>query len=379
MKSITSDINRQGGDVAHALLVTSDAGLARASKAWRRQPVLALDTEFLRERTYYAILGLVQVSDGHSIWLVDPLEIKDMSPLVEVLADPDCVKVLHSPSEDLEVFQTALGVLPTPLFDTQVAAACLGQTLQMSYTGLIEWLFDIVIDKDQTRSDWTRRPLSEQQLRYAALDVAHLRQAHEQLQNRLAESGRLAWAAEENRRILDKARAIAPPESIYQRVRGAASLSGAPLSALQALAAWRERMAQRRDRPRGFILSDAGLMALARMSAVDLDSADAVEGIHPRALQRHRREWVALIRDARSQPPPEPVPSRLEPARQRQIKQLSAEVRHQAEVLQIDPTLLATRKDLEAWIRNGVDAPPDRFDGWRGPILLAALRELMNQ
>ena len=151
----------------HPILLESATQLANAAKQWEGSEVLGIDTEFVRERTYRADLGLVQISDGRTAWLVDPLAAGSLEPTA-------ITKILHSSSEDLEVLMYALGQLPEPLVDTQIASAMLGQPLQMAYQHAVKWLFDVAVDKDQTRSNWCRRPLHSRQLRYAAMDVVLL-------------------------------------------------------------------------------------------------------------------------------------------------------------------------------------------------------------
>ena len=158
----------------HPILLESATQLAHAANQWEKSEVLGVDTEFVRERTYRADLGLVQVSDGQTAWLIDPLATGSLEPLAQLMANTAIIKILHSCSEDLEVLMHALGQLPQPLVDTQIASAMLGQSLQLGYHHAVKWLFDIAIDKDQTRSNWCRRPLHTRQLRYAAMDVVFL-------------------------------------------------------------------------------------------------------------------------------------------------------------------------------------------------------------
>lgn len=170
--------------------IRDDASLAQQCREWRTQPYLALDTEFMRVDTFYPAAGLVQVGDGRQEWLIDPLLIQDWSPFAELLEDERVVKVLHACSEDLEVFLRLTGSLPVPLFDTQLAAAYLGMAHSMGYSKLVKEVLDIDLPKDETRSDWLQRPLTEMQMRYAADDVQHLAQVYLALDARLSEEKR---------------------------------------------------------------------------------------------------------------------------------------------------------------------------------------------
>ena len=255
------------------VIVDSPAQAGRALKAWRRSDVLALDTEFVRERTYRARLGLVQVSDGQTVWLLDPLVEGTLPPLVEMMRADTITKLLHGPSEDLEVLLHVTEELPEPLVDTQLACALLGEPLQVGYHKAIEDLLGVPVEKDVTRSNWVKRPLTERQLHYAALDVCLLPEAWQRLRIQLAEQERLDWLEEDSRRQLRSARKPVKPRKSWQRIRGAGRLEPDQLAVLQALAEWREREAMKRDRPRGFIVPDPVLLALARQQP---DSSDAL-------------------------------------------------------------------------------------------------------
>ncbi len=248
----------------HPILLESATQLANAAKQWEGSEVLGIDTEFVRERTYRADLGLVQVSDGRSAWLVDPLAVGSLEPLAQIMANTDITKVLHSSSEDLEVLMYALGQLPEPLVDTQIASAMLGQPLQLAYHHAVKWLFDIAVDKDQTRSNWCRRPLHPRQLRYAAMDVVLLPMMLQKIKPQLEEAGRWEWLVEDVARMKHNSLTPVEPDKAYLRFPGIGRMDGEGLKALQALAAWREKTAKMKNRARGFVISDSGLMQLAR-------------------------------------------------------------------------------------------------------------------
>jgi len=194
-------VNQSIQAAKHPNLLETPAQLEAAADAWSGSAVLGIDTEFVRERTYRADLGLVQISDGKTAWLWDPLCFDSHEPLTRLLENPDILKILHSGSEDLEVMRHALGAIPEPLVDTQIACAMLGQPLQLSFQGAAKWLFDVEIDKEHTRSNWLRRPLQPAQLHYAAMDVVLLPQMLEVLRPRLEAAGRWAWLEEDVARM----------------------------------------------------------------------------------------------------------------------------------------------------------------------------------
>lgn len=358
--------------------VTSGAQAARAAKAWRQADLLALDTEFVRERTYYAQLGLVQISDGQTVWLLDPLAEGTLAPLRDLLEDPRVCKLLHSPSEDLEVLLKVVGAVPEPLLDTQVACALLGQPLQLGYHKAAEWLLDVTVDKDQTRSNWCARPLRQAQLRYAALDVCVLPLMWELLEAQLTALGRKAWFEEDCKRLLETARAPVVPADSWQRIRGHGRLSGQSLAILQALAAWRETQAQQRDLPRGFVVPDKALLALADGALTNPETLDAVPGLHPKVLRRNREHWLALADAVLEQGRTLPVPPRMDARQKKQLARLRSAVARRADVLDLEPVMLASRRELEEWVSAEGATWPGRLDGWRREQLAEAFDEALS-
>ena len=364
----------------HPILLESSAQLENAAKQWEGSEVLGIDTEFVRERTYRADLGLVQVSDGRTAWLVDPLTNASLEPLAQLMANPAITKVLHSSSEDLEVLMYVLGQLPEPLVDTQIAAAMLGQSLQLGYHHAVKWLFDIAVDKDQTRSNWCRRPLHARQLRYAAMDVVLLPMMQQKLRSRLEEAGRWQWLEEDVARIKRNSLLAVEPEKAYLRFPAVGRMDDAGLKALQALASWREKIAKNKNRARGFVISDSGLMQMARLRPGTYEEIREIEDIHPGALARYQDELLSLIADSQSAQTPV---EKIEPLRKTQTMQIKAMrrvVSHKAQELAVDPALLASRKELEKLIRaaaNGEQAP-ERFLGWRNSVITNDLLALLD-
>jgi len=368
-------------------LIDSASRLRQACERWRQAPALGLDTEFVRERTFYPALGLIQVSDGSENHLVDPLAIADLAPLEGVLQHPRVVKILHSPSEDLEVFFHRFGELPRPIFDTQIAAALVGLGFGVGYRHLVRELLAVELPKDETRTDWLRRPLRPAQQEYAALDVAYLPAIHELLGEQLRRLGRESWAREEFEGLADTRRFLPEPATIYLKIRQARSLARHQLAVLRDLGSWREIEARRRNLPRNFVIREAALVALARQRPRSLQALSAIPALHPMDIRRHGQTLLNLIERV-DQLPPEALPPPLErpvdlsPYRGA-IERLRKEVAAVAAELGIPAELLASRKTVEDLVRDvltGVEPSESAaLDGWRwqalGDRLLRALAD----
>ncbi|NNF48057.1 MAG: ribonuclease D, partial [Desulfofustis sp.] len=335
-------------------------------KAWSRAPLLGLDTEFVRERTYTANLGLVQISDGHTVWLLDPLVPGSLEPLRRLLLNAAIEKIFHSPSEDLDVLLSVLGVAPEPLIDTQVACALLGKALQMGYHTAVEWSFSVKLDKEQTRSNWCARPLKKAQLHYAALDVCLLPLLWRNLREKLESKGRLDWLQEECERQLERARTPTPPGELWRRIRGAGRLDGQSLAILQALAEWRESRAQELNRPRGFIVPDPVLIAIANQRLHSRQDLLDLDGLHPRAAARHGGAICDIVTATMNSGKRLQVLPKLNSSDRHLLKAMRTKVQARASELSLDPAVLAPRRDLEEMLmteENGFI--PARLRGWR--------------
>jgi ribonuclease D len=243
----------------------------------------------------------------------------------------------------------------------------LGQPLQMGYHTTVNWLFGIEVDKEQTRSNWCKRPLTDRQLHYAAMDVVLLPEMFETLVQKLSEKGRLNWLEEEMARALDNARQTVNPETAYLRVSGMGRLDKEGLKALRALAAWRETTARERNLARGFVISDAGLLNLARQRPESGRAARDIEGIHPKALERHLPRLLELIDKASNDDSEVYLPVQLDGPQRKVMGELRNIVQKRARALEIEPALLASRKELERLLRAVIEDRdlPERFTGWR--------------
>lgn len=361
-----------------ALLLDSATEISRARKAWKKSGVLGLDTEFVRERTYYANLGLVQVSDGHTVWLIDPLATDSLGPIKSMLEDPSITKLVHSPSEDLEVLLNTVGALPEPMIDTQTACAFLGQPLQLAYHAAAQWLLGVEVAKDQTRSNWLRRPLRPVQLRYAALDVCLLPEMWRQLEQRLVAAGRKAWLEEDCARQIERARQGTHDEDAWQRIRGVARLDGSSLAIIRKLASWREQESRRRNQPRGFIVPDPVLVRIAQMKLTRESDLLDLNDFHPRAQQRYGATVVGLVAEVlESGQTLEEIRPLTNPQR-KTLDRMREQVQEQAKSLDVDPALLASRRELEALVREPPEQWADKFSGWRKEVLNGTLEQALN-
>lgn len=362
-----------------AIMVETAEHLRQVIEQWQQCDVIGIDTEFVRERTYRADLGLVQISDGHEVWLVDPLTTGALDVFAPLYQHPSVTKILHAPSEDLGVLLYTTGVCPEPLFDTQIACAMLGQSLQMGYHKTVEWLLEIHIDKGETRSNWLKRPLRPAQLHYAALDVCLLPLMQRELCSRLEALDRLHWLQEDCNRMLQKARTPTIPADSWMRVNGNNRLDGVSLAILHKLAEWRELEADRRNLARGFVLKDAVLMTIARAQPATMDELSELDVVHPRVLERNGKALLSMVKRVIQSGLQAAPPASLDKAQRNLMADMREIVLNNSKELSVDPALLASKRELERLILTADgDKIPERFLGWRKTVIsdeLVALKE----
>lgn len=356
-------------------LIESDAALAAFCARAARLNAIALDTEFMRERTYYSQPCLVQVCAGDVIACVDVLAIGDLSPLYALLYDPARLKVLHSARQDLEVFFDLQRRVPAPLFDTQIAAALLGYDAQIGYAALVAALTGHALAKAHTRTNWAARPLSPEQLHYAAEDVVHLPALHAALARALDERGRGAWLDEECARLAEASLYINDPAQAYLRIKQGATLDVPAQHRLRALAAWRETTAKARNLPRGWVVRDDMLVALARgptRAARERTLSDDKNG-----LAAWREALHALLADdtAASDEPLYAAPHRFTAQESARYATAIAAIEQRAREGGINPALLAPRREIQRWVL-GEAADLALTRGWRGALLADVLAPL---
>lgn len=337
-------------------------------------PWIALDTEFLRERTYRPQLCLLQLATPDEAQCVDPLGGADLAALRPVLT-AGAPKIMHAARQDLEVLWPLYGAV-APVFDTQVAAALTGFPAQVGYSELVRQLLDVTLEKGQTRTDWSKRPLSEAQLRYAIDDVVHLAQLRDALLERLDRLGRLAWLEEELHDLAREDRLFVDPERAHERLRFGGELDPHRERLLRLLAAWRERRASERDRPRSWILDDNAVRAMVLKPPRSMAELAGIEGMTPGFVERSGGHILRMIEEADlpSQLPPPATRPRPDPELTARTRELSTILQRRATELGLAPEVLATRRELESIARGESTAPV--LQGWRreavGTELLAA-------
>ena len=357
-------------------VVESDEQLLSLCAQWPPGKALAFDTEFERSRTFFPRPGLIQVSDGGNVFLIDPLKISRFAPLLAVLADRGRIKALHSCSEDLEVFQRLGQFTPATLFDTQLAGAFLGYGY-LSYARLVKALLDVDLAKDETRSNWLKRPLTASQQDYAALDVAFLLPLHERLAEQLRQRGRDSWFEEEIARLLTRARLGTDARSAFLRLRQASHFSQRELAVLREVCAWREVEARRRDCPRGVVLRDHVILAIAKAGPRRVQDLSTIDGIPRRELKRNGEVIARLVRQALTLPKSE-LPEAGEPSSSWRknaaiARALRTCVETKARGLGLPAQLLVDRRTIFDLLRllDSEDSPtlPSQLRGWRADLI----------
>lgn len=356
------------------LVITRTADLPALIEPLARASFVALDTEFLRERTYFAKLCLVQLAFDDRAAAVDPLNV-DLDPLLDCLYAPRLLKVLHAARQDLELFYDVRGAVPGPVFDTQIAAAYLGLDEQIGYGALVQQELGVTLSKAHTRTDWSARPLSAEQLQYAHDDVQHLHTLYPRLRERLEKLKRLAWVEEDCAALSNATLYANAMERIHLRIKQGQQLSLAAQKALRALAIWREEKARSRNLPRGWVARDADLMTLA-----ELPSAEAIAACEalPPSLRQRAATLGDIVQQARHSADTTPLwPARpnFTGAQQTLLDRMLAHVRARAQQLGISPSLLATRRDLERFV---LGETPAFLRGWRAEIIADDLRAVLH-
>ncbi len=360
------------GEFPDPVLITDTAALAALCERLRKEKYVTVDTEFMRERTYWPELCVVQLASDTDVAVVDALAPGlDLAPLGELLADTAVTKVFHAARQDIEIFVLRFGDVPRPLFDTQVAAMVAGFGDQVGYDSLVAATAGAQIDKAHRFSDWAARPLSAAQIAYAAADVTHLRRAYDKLQERLAKDGRLEWVAEEMAVLADPATYRPDPESMWERLRPRTN-NRRMLGVLRAVAAWREREAQRSNIPRQRMLKDEALLEIAAVAPTTADDLARARGISQGfASGKMGLSLLAAIAEAKGQPddalPPAPDrrdTPRASPALVALLKVLLAA---KCEQHHVAPKLVGNSEDID---RLAGEDDPDVacLSGWRRDV-----------
>jgi ribonuclease D len=374
----------RGGRDGAADYIDSAAGLRGLCKHLASVERFGVDTEFVGERTYVPQLELIQVATPERTALIDCRAVTVLSPFFDVLLDEKIEKVLHAGQQDLELFGTLTGRVPSPIVDTQVAAAMAGLGAQVGYAQLVERLLGVSVEKSETLTDWSRRPLTQAQIAYALDDVGYILPLYERLRERLTELHRWEWLREECKR-LEQATRVAPvePNDAFLRVRGRGSLRAKGLAVLRELAAWREEVARERNRPRATIVRDEALVEIARKAPTSVAALRGLRAVRSREVDRHAGAVVERVVRALEQPKdcwPQPAPSHGAAPSAGLVELLQTVLRLRSEEASIAPSLVATQAELQQLVQQreaGDAAGLPILQGWReaiaGKDLLALL------
>ena len=335
---------------------------------------LGVDTEFMRERTYFAQLCLVQVATGDDIYCVDPLSGRPQQSFWQDLLAHDWI--VHSARQDIEVVYQTAAAMPSSIFDTQVAAGLLGHPAQIGYAGLVRELFDVEIHKTHTRADWSRRPLREEYLLYAAEDVEYLLPAYARLAEKLEAKGRLEWAREDSQWLLDPGLYETGDDQAIDRLKGARNLRGRKRAAAARLAAWRETEAIKRDRPRQWIMRDNVLLDIAWKLPSSASALAAIDGVPPKLVKRVGEQLLAAVAEAADTDNYRP-PAPPDEAQKALLKEMQARVARCARELDIVAETVASKRELSAIIISG-SRTSRVFNGWRAELIGDELLELLD-
>ncbi len=363
------------------MYVRDDAELRTLIDSIRGTDVLAVDTEFMREKTYFARLCLIQIGTDEVAAAIDPFAVKDLSPLFELLRDDRCTKVFHAGSQDLEIFYKLMGEVPAPVFDTQIAATLAGLPTQVGYQQLIRSLVGVELDKAHTFTDWARRPLSAEQIEYALDDVRYLTLAYRTLLETLRRGDRVGWLADDFNHMADPATYEVVPEEQFRRVKRASALDRRSLAVLREVAAWREREAQERDLPRRWLVSDESILELARRAPRDRAALSEVRGLNEQVVRRSGEAVLDAVKRG-LEVPEDQLPKIAKRKRvhgdvDELADLMSALVRLRAKEHDVATTLLATRDDLERFAGGEREGNP-LSSGWRHTLVGAELEALLN-
>ncbi|WP_340677782.1 ribonuclease D [Paraglaciecola sp.] len=352
---------------------------------------IAVDTEFVRTRTLYPQLGLIQLYDGEQLVLVDPLKIDDFSSLKTLLTNPDVVKVLHSCSEDLETFWHAFKIMPAPIFDSQFAASVTGMGTSLGYAKLVEMMLNVTVDKGESRTDWLARPLSEEQCVYAANDVLYLLQLYPELKAKVEEQDKLAWIYAEIATLAIKKQSLMPLDLVYLSITHNWQLSGQSLLVLQRLAAWRMETARQRDMSLNFVVKEQNLLEIAKRQPRSKAALSSIPGINHHEVRIHGEALLAIVEACQQAPAesfPPPVPRLTEYA---QFKKVSAAVREicaqVATELAIPIEIVGSKKQVNqliswCWFKldenRAAGLVPDLINGWRRAYFVPKFKTLSD-
>ena len=362
------------------LYVDNSEKLQKLCESIKNAPLLILDTEFVREKTYRAKLCLIQIATDDIIACVDPIALNDISPLMDIIHDENKLKILHAARQDYEIFYDLDNKLPEPLFDSQLAASLLGYGEQVGYAALVNKVLGVQLDKAHTRTDWSKRPLSEAQIHYASDDVYYLRQLYPILKNKLIEQGRENWLNDEFNALCQPELFITHPEDAWNKVKGVNRLRPRQLAAAKNIAQWREEMAIKKDQPRRWILADDILLAVAQLLPKNISQLESIVNIKKATIENSGKNILECVKKTLELNESE-LPSTIK------LKRLTADQEIIADLLMtqlklvaneqnISPANIANRKMVEKIIYGETDIP--LLKGWRYQLAGKKLQSLLS-
>ncbi|WP_438997106.1 ribonuclease D [Candidatus Puniceispirillum sp.] len=352
-------------------LITTNAGLSRVVEEFRGKPFLAIDTEFMRERTYYPQLCLIQVGDGTKAVAIDPLAKNlDLEPLWSLMRDESIIKVFHAGNQDMEIFLNEMGGLPSPVYDTQIAGLVCGHGDQIGYDSLVKSILGKNVDKTSRFTDWSKRPLTDRQISYALDDVIYLAQIYPIMLDKIATENRTNWLDEEFKKFSDTATYITKPDDAWKRIK-IRHLKAPALMRLMQLAAWREIEAQSRNVPRNRVIRDETLIDLAGTAPKTTSEFSKIRNFPGGTDGKFVKPVLKIIQDVASIPESElpVIPSRGKPVRPPQavMELLRVLLKYTTDHHNIAPRLIASSDDLEL-LATDDDAPIRALQGWRREV-----------
>jgi len=341
---------------------------------------VALDTEFLREKTYYPQLCLLQVATPEIVACVDAVAMPDMTPLLDWLYQESVVKVFHAARQDLEIFYHLTNQSLKPVFDTQIAAPLLGYADQIGYANLVHEILHKRLSKSYTRTDWSRRPLSAAQLQYAADDVIYLMDIYQEIKGKLSQLGRLDWLRSDFEYLTDPVLYNNIPNSAWQRIKGLDKLSEQRLSIVQQLAEWREVFAKKHNRPRSWILKDDVIIDIAKLNPHGIEELTQIRSMPDKSVHKLGGQIIDVVQRA-GKVAPIPLtenirPTSLSPMQNAIVDALMAVVRLRGTQNSLNPTVLSSRKELEKLVSGNHDV--EVLHGWRHQMIGEDLLAILN-
>ena len=366
--------------------ITSNQELADFCQQASQVEAIAVDTEFVRTRTLYPQLGLIQIYDGKQLVLIDPLAIDDFSSLTALLTNPNVVKVLHSCSEDLETFWHAFKVMPSPIFDSQFAASIVGMGPALGYAKLVEIMLEVTVDKGESRTDWLARPLRIEQCDYAAKDVLYLFQLYPELKARVVEQDKLSWVYAEIAHLSVKKQTPIPLDSVYLTIKNNWKLSSKAVLILKKLAAWRTSTARLRDMALNFVVREENLLSIATLQPTSKNELRSIPGVNPHEVRIHGDALLSIVADCQnvSEDAYPPKVKRLNDIENYKntaasVKKLCLEI---AEKHAIPPELVGSKKQINQLLKwcwfnqdetRDMGLQPDLLSSWRRALFVNEL------